>query len=105
MIQIIRTAAACPSYGWRLAVAAVLLAVVAGPMASPAAAATPTLEATYTNIANGWVKVERYLDTRAGFTQEDYPPDGRGDQDGQRLTFFGGVREPFSGRFLLYYAP
>jgi len=63
------------------------------------------LEATYANVANGWSAVERYLDTTSGFTQESYPPDGRGDQDGQRLTFFGGVKRPFSGRFLLYYAP
>lgn len=69
------------------------------------AAAPLTLEATYTSVANGWVRVERYLDTTPGFTQEQYPPDGRGDQDGQRLTFFNNVAEPFSGRFLLYYAP
>jgi hypothetical protein len=77
-------------------------------MPSAARAATPsylTLEATYTGVVNGWSAVERYLDTTSGFTQESYPPDGRGDQDGQRLTFFGGARRPFSGRFLLYYAP
>ncbi len=76
--------------------------------ASPAHAAAPsylTKEATFSSVANGWAKAERYLDTTPGFTQEDYPPDGRGDQDGQRLTFFGGVKQPFSGRFLLYYAP
>ncbi|MFD0350052.1 esterase/lipase family protein [Kitasatospora aburaviensis] len=39
-----------------------------------------------------------------GFTAEQYPPGGRGDQDGARLTYFGGVRQPFSGRFLLYSA-
>ncbi len=64
-----------------------------------------TMEASYAGVANGWAKVERYLDTTPGYTQESYPPDGRGDQDGQRLTFFGGVKEPFSGRFLMYYAP
>lgn len=64
-----------------------------------------TMEASYSNVANGWSKVERYLDTTPGYTQESYPPDGRGDQDGQRLTFFNNVREPFSGRFLMYYAP
>ncbi|HZQ26785.1 MAG TPA: alpha/beta fold hydrolase, partial [Acidimicrobiales bacterium] len=69
------------------------------------ATASLTLEATYTSVANGWVRVERYLDNNTGFTQEQYPPDGRGNQDGQRLTFFGGVTQPFSGRFLLYYAP
>ncbi|WP_329570883.1 esterase/lipase family protein [Kitasatospora sp. NBC_01266] len=79
-----------------------------GAGALPATAAVPgylTLEANYTSVANGWDHVERYLDTTPGFTQEQYPPDGRGDQDGQRLTFFGGVAEPFSGRFLLYSAP
>src|SRR3954464_987421 len=77
-------------------------------MPSAAHAATPsylTLEATYTSVANGWSMVERYLDTTSGFTQESYPPDGRGDQDGQRLSFFNNVKEPFSGRFLLYHAP
>jgi hypothetical protein len=64
-----------------------------------------TREATFSSVANGWAKVERYLDTTPGFTQEDYPPDGRGDQDGQRLTFFDGQARPFSGRFLLYYGP
>jgi hypothetical protein len=64
-----------------------------------------TLEATYTGVANGWSTVERYLDTTSGCTQESYPPGGRGDQDGQRVTFFGGVKEPSSGRFLLYHAP
>ncbi|GAA3200625.1 esterase/lipase family protein [Nonomuraea roseoviolacea] len=85
---------------------AVMLAALLVPTA--AQAATPsylTLEATYTSVANGWSSVERYLDTTPGFTQESYPPDGRGDQDGQRLTFFGGVKRPFSGRFLLYHAP
>jgi hypothetical protein len=62
-------------------------------------------EATFSSVANGWAKVERYLDTRSGFVQEDYPPDGRGDQDGQRLTFFDDNPKPFSGRFLLYYGP
>ncbi|MET7466380.1 hypothetical protein [Nonomuraea sp. NPDC005501] len=85
---------------------AVMLAALLVPTA--AQAATPsylTLEATYNSVANGWSTVERYLDTTPGFTQESYPPDGRGDQDGQRLTFFGGVKRPFSGRFLLYHAP
>ncbi|GAA2511286.1 hypothetical protein GCM10010406_54480 [Streptomyces thermolineatus] len=64
-----------------------------------------TREAVFTPAANGWERVERYLDTTPGFTQEDYPPDGRGDQDGLRRTYFGGVAKPFSGRFLLYSAP
>ncbi|MFI6725804.1 hypothetical protein [Streptomyces atratus] len=64
-----------------------------------------TLEATYTTVANGWDRVDRYLDTTSGFHSEQYPQDGRGDQDGQRRTFFGGVKQPYSGRFLLYSAP
>ncbi|MEU6788593.1 hypothetical protein ABZ912_56210 [Nonomuraea angiospora] len=90
-------------YLWTVAV---MLTALLVPTA--AQAATPsylTLEATYTNVANGWSAVERYLDTTSGFAQESYPPDGRGDQDGQRLSFFGGVKRPFSGRFLLYRAP
>ncbi|MGV9264206.1 esterase/lipase family protein [Kitasatospora sp. NPDC003701] len=94
------------SGGWILAV---LLALVTGLVgAPPASAAVPghlTLEASYGTVANGWDHVERYLDTTAGFHQEQYPPDGRSDQDGQRLTFFGGVKQPNSGRFLLYSAP
>ncbi|SCF70772.1 triacylglycerol lipase [Streptomyces sp. Ncost-T10-10d] len=64
-----------------------------------------TLEATYTTVTNGWDRVDRYLDTTSGFHAEQYPSDGRGDQDGQRRTFFGGVKQPYSGRFLLYSAP
>lgn len=48
--------------------------------------------------------MERYLDTTTGFTQEDFPPDGRGDQSNQRVTFFDSA-EPYPGRFLLHYAP
>jgi hypothetical protein len=85
---------------------ALLLAIlVFAPLPAAQATASLTLEATYTSVSYGWAKVERYLDTNSGFTQEQYPPDGRGDQDGQRLTFFNNVKEPFSGRFLLYYAP
>lgn len=73
---------------------------------SPARAATPTLEATYTSsIQNGWVRVERWRDTGGAFTQETFPPDGRGDQSGQRVTFFNGDSTPHSSRFLMYYAP
>lgn len=64
-----------------------------------------TIEATYTNVSNGWAKVERWSDSNTGFLPEDYPPDGRGDQEGQRLTFFNNVKEPSSNKFLLYYAP
>lgn len=89
-----------------LALLALSITFVLAAFAAPSAlAGTPTLEATYSGVANGWAMVERYLDTNSGFTQEQYPPDGRGDQDGQRLTFFGNVAEPFSGRLLLYYAP
>ena len=88
------------------AIAVAALMAAAGAPASPArAAAALTLEATYSSVSNGWVRVDRYLDSNAGFTQEQYPPDGRGNQDGQRLTFFNNVAQPFSGRFLLYYAP
>jgi hypothetical protein len=64
-----------------------------------------TVEATFTSVANGWAKVERIHDSDPNFPTENYPPDGRGNQDGQRLTFFGGVTQPSSSRFLLYYAP
>ncbi len=63
-----------------------------------------TLEATFTKVANGWDRVERWHDTDAGFQPADYPSDGRMDQTGQRLTFFG-VAQPASGQFLLYHAP
>src|SRR5579862_9155891 len=69
------------------------------------AVGTTVLDATYTSVANGWTKVERWHDTDTNLPQEAYPPDGRGDQDGQRLTFFGNVKEPRSNTFLLYYAP
>ena len=91
----------------------VLVAVAAATAVAPVLPAVPaaadpaylTREATFTSVANGWERVERYRDTTAGFRDEQYPPDGRGDQDGQRLTFFGGVRRPSSSRFLLYSAP
>ncbi len=63
---------------WMVMVAAVLGALMAP---APAHAAVPSylsLEATYSSVANGWSTVERYLDTTPGFTQESYPPDGRG---------------------------
>lgn len=87
-----------------LALAALLLGLPAG----PAAAADPppylTLEAGFTAPGNGWARVERYLDTTPGFRAEQYPADGRGDQDGARVGYFGGERRPHSGRFLLYSA-
>lgn len=76
----------------------------AAPLPAQAVGST-VLDATYTTVANGWAKVERWHDTDTNLPQEAYPADGRGDQDGQRLTFFGGVPEPRSNSFLLYYAP
>jgi hypothetical protein len=76
-------------------------------LGSPSAltAGPVTLEATFsTSLQNGWVRVERWRDTLSAFTQESFPPDGRGDQSGQRATFFATAR-PHSSRFLLYYAP
>ncbi|MGE5673976.1 MAG: esterase/lipase family protein [Mycobacterium leprae] len=81
-----------------------LLSLLSAPRTAEASA-TRTLEATYTSVSNGWVKVERWQDGSSIFTAENYPLDGRGDQDGQRLTFFNNVKEPASSRFLLYYAP
>ncbi|WP_322798518.1 amidohydrolase family protein, partial [Thermoflexus sp.] len=51
-----------------------------------------------------WVRVERRSDQASFFIQEDFPPDGRLDQSGQRKTFVGTPR-PHSSRFFLYYAP
>ena len=73
--------------------------------AIPVHATSPSLEATYnTSISNGWVQVERWRDPGSAFTQEAFPPDGRGNQSGQRVTFFNAVATPHSSRFLLYYA-
>ncbi len=66
-------------------------------------AASLVLEQTYTSVDNGWEKVERWIDTNALFQAEDYPPDGRGNQDGQRLKFFNNILQPHSSQFLLYY--
>lgn len=81
--------------------------VLVSPVSQETAEATPslTLEATYPTVQNGWDEVERWQDNGSGFLAEDYPPDGRGNQEGQRLTFFGGVEQPSSSRFLLYHAP
>ena len=75
----------------RFVVLAILASAVALPASPSHAAGTTVLDATYTTVANGWTKVERYHDTDANFPTEAYPPDGRGDQEGQRLTFFGNV--------------
>lgn len=87
---------------WMLLILAVL---AAAPQEFLRGQSNLTLEATFTSVANGWVKVERWKDNNPNFTQEAFPPDGRGDQTGQRVTFFGGTARPHSSRFLLYYAP
>ncbi|PZO06982.1 MAG: lipase [Alphaproteobacteria bacterium] len=75
-------------------------------LAGPVAAGPTTLETTYSSgIQNGWVRVERWRDDTTAFTQEAFPPDGRGDQSGQRSTFFGNDSSPHSSKFLMYYAP
>lgn len=89
----------------RTVAAGVVLVVAATLGTAPHAAATPSvvLEQTFTApLANGWAKVERYRDTSPGFLPEGYPPDGRGDQTAQSLTYFGAAR-PASGRFTLHY--
>jgi hypothetical protein len=85
--------------------ALMLFAVLAlAPM--PSLATGAALEATYnTSISNGWARVERWRDPGSAFTQETFPPDGRGNQSGQRVTFFNGIATPHSSRFLLYYGP
>lgn len=75
-----------------------------GAFASPAVAGLPVWEQTFMSAQNGWAQVERWRDGSGGITQEAFPPDGRGDQTGQRATFFATAR-PSSSRFLLYYAP
>jgi hypothetical protein len=92
---------------WYLAAVPLVAAgvVVLGNSADAAEPEYLTKEATFTSVANGWAQVDRYRDTTAGFRDEQYPPDGRGDQDGQRKTFFGDVARPSSSRFLLYSAP
>lgn len=81
-----------------------IFTIILGPHAALAASPT-TMEATFTTVANGWERVERWRDTTSAFTQEAFPPDGRGDQSGQRVTFFGNNARPHSSLFLLYYAP
>lgn len=73
---------------------------------TPAEASTSVvLEQTFNApLTNGWAKVERYLDQSSGFVAESYPPDGRGDQTAQSLTYFGNAK-PFAGRFTLHYGP
>lgn len=92
---------------WKpLFLAAAMYAATLAIAPMPAYAASPVLEATYSSsLSNGWVRVERWRDPGSAFTQETFPPDGRGDQSGQRVTFFGGDSTPHSSRLLLYYAP
>ncbi|MFI5752990.1 hypothetical protein ACIBBE_45980 [Streptomyces sp. NPDC051644] len=47
-----------------------------GAATTAAHAAPPSyldLEAAYTTVANGWDRVDRYLDTTSGFHAEQYP--------------------------------
>jgi len=82
-----------------LVIAIVLTSVLSTSGTSHEASGTLILEDAFTNVANGWVRVERWRDTDPHFAQEDFPPDGRGDHDGQRVLFFGTSR-PHSSRFL-----
>lgn len=92
----------CVKFQSRLAIITLALAA----MHAPAIAGPISLEQTYsTGISNGWVRVERWSDSASGFTQEAFPPDGRGDQTGQRKTFFANDGSPHSSKFLMYYAP
>ncbi len=69
-------------------------------------AAELILEATFsTQILNGWEQVERWKDNNNSLNQESFPSDGRGNQTGQRVTFFGGNAAPHSSQFLIYSAP
>ncbi|MEQ7154670.1 esterase/lipase family protein [Brevundimonas aurifodinae] len=91
--------------GHRLLAALAMALGLGGMLAGPATAGPTTLEATYSSgIQNGWVRVERWRDTTSAFTQEAFPPDGRGDQTGQRATYFADA-SPHSSKFLMYYAP
>tara|TARA_R110002096_G_scaffold426090_1_gene635375 strand:- start:470 stop:1720 length:1251 start_codon:yes stop_codon:yes gene_type:complete len=82
-----------------------IFVVLCGAQLAPAyATENLTLEATFSSVANGWAQVERWHDTDVAFQPEDYPGDGRMNQTGQRLTFFG-AGQPESGQFLLYHAP
>jgi hypothetical protein len=61
-------------------------------------------EAVFNAVENGWDMVERWTNPNEGFKPEDYSPDGRGNQESQRLIFFDNA-QPASNKFLLYYAP
>ncbi|MGW2087912.1 hypothetical protein [Streptomyces sp. NPDC001880] len=71
---------------WRLLPALVPAGVAGLPAAGGnAVTAEPpaylTLEASHGvgTVANGWERVDHYLDTTSGFRAEGYPSDGRGD--------------------------
>lgn len=87
-----------------LLIVSLMIVALVTPM-SGALASDLSLEATFTSVANGWNRVERWSSNNSNFTQETFPPDGRGDQTGQRVTFFGGDATPHSSKFLMYYAP
>lgn len=83
----------------------VLCSILMCSVSSSYVAANPVHEASFTTgISNGWNRVERWRDTSGNLSAEDFPTDGRGDQTGQRATFFG-TSKPSSARFLLYHAP
>lgn len=68
------------------------------------ATASRVQEATFTSVANGWERVERWRDDGSAFSVDPYLSDGRNDQTDQRATMFGTAR-PSSNKFLLYHAP
>lgn len=61
-------------------------------------------EARFDAVDFGWARVERWHDPNPAIPPAQFPPDGRGDVSGQRLTFFAAA-QPDSGAFLFYYAP
>ena len=88
-----------------LTAAAALVCFAGAGVPTAAGAGTVVLDATYSPVPHGWAIVERWHDTDSNFPTELFPPDGRGGQTGERLTYFGGVAKPNSGSFLLYHAP
>ena len=88
-----------------LAILALLASTLLTPPAPAEAVGSPALQATFSSPANGWSKVERWNDPDPNFVTETFPADGRGNQTGTQLTYFGGVTQPSSGSFLMYYAP
>jgi hypothetical protein len=81
------------------------LAILLTFIASLVNAASPVLEASFSSgINNGWAKVERWVDSTGNLVQESFPSDGRGNQTGQRATFFANPT-PSSDTLLLYYGP